>query len=642
MNAELYSYDIFDTIVTRKVATPQGIFSVIQKILNDNTSYADIPQNLKDNYYEIRVSAERKAYSNTRNKNHEEITIYDIYDVIGSEYSLSPTQLTRIIDLEFSTEISYSEGIQDNINKIIDLVSNGCRVILISDMYLPLSIIKKILEKQNTILLTLPIYLSSEVKLRKSTGNLYEFIANKESVAYSSWKHIGDNMKSDVTIPRKLGIQTEHFNGPSLLPHEKYILKRGKKNLASQTFIGTSRIIRYNNKLDTMASFGVSYGSIILYPYVSWVLLDAIGRGINNLYFIARDGYILKEIADVLIREHQYPISSHYIYGSRKTWKIPSLNDDFKKYVSDNSSSLKDIASFFRMDYECFSTYISDIEYYKKDCLSRSEIDDVFRQLESNEMFADELNLVSQDVSNKCQLYCMQEIDFDKESFAFVDLHGTGKSMLELSEVLRGFYSSPLKIYYQTGIYNLNHTLVHPIIWINEKMDAITELFCRALHGQTIDYTLSLDGKMTPVLSSGEVYGIVECGYESYINGVLYHCSSYSHDLSDISLKISDDDFQQLFLIGRDFLKNPDSGTMEILSEIPFSNTTSQQDRNRVFAPSLSLMNILVEYLKNRKIVSTSKIYYSLKRHSFIEGLLGYAITRNILPLIKIIFKYPS
>lgn len=635
MNVKLYSYDIFDTIVTRNVATPQGIFSVIQNILNTNTSYVDLPQDLIDNYHDVRVSAERCAYRNARRKNHEDITIYDIYDVIGAKYSLTFSQLTRIIELEFSTEIAHSVGIQDNINKILDLVSSGCRVILISDMYLPLSVIKKILEKQNTILSTLPIYLSSDVKLRKSTGNLYEFIASKESVSYGSWKHIGDNIKSDVVIPHKLGIQTEHFNVPSLLPHEKYIIKRNKKNPASQTLIGISRIIRYNNKLTHMESFGVSYGSIILYPYVSWVLRDAIERGINNLYFIARDGYILKEIADVLIREYHYPISSHYIYGSRKTWKVPSLNDDFKKYVSDNSSSLKDIASFFRMEYGCFCSYISNVEHYMKEYLSQGEIAAIFEQLESDDRFADELNSVSHNVSNMCLLYCKQEIDFDKESFAFVDLHGTGKSMLELSEQLRGLYSSPLRIYYQTGIYNLNPELVRPSIWINDKYDVITELFCRALHGQTIDYTLSSDGKITPVLSSGEINGIVECGYESYINGALYHCSNYCHYLSNSPLNISDADFQQLFLIGREFLKSPDSKTMELLSEIPFSNTTSQQDRNRVFAPSLSFIDILARFLKDGKITSTSKIYYSLKRHSFIEGLLGYALQEIYYHLSK-------
>jgi len=29
----LYSYDIFDTLLTRKTATPKGIFSVIQSII---------------------------------------------------------------------------------------------------------------------------------------------------------------------------------------------------------------------------------------------------------------------------------------------------------------------------------------------------------------------------------------------------------------------------------------------------------------------------------------------------------------------------------------------------------------------------------------------------------------------------------
>ena len=48
-------------------------------------------------------------------------------------------------------------------------------------------------------------------------------------------------------------------------------------------------------------------------------------KGIQKLFFIARDGYILKKIADILIEKYRYPIATVYLYGSRKAWRLPSI-----------------------------------------------------------------------------------------------------------------------------------------------------------------------------------------------------------------------------------------------------------------------------------------------------------------------------
>lgn len=75
---------------------------------------------------------------------------------------------------------------------------------------------------------------------------------------------------------------------------------------------------------DLKEIYAYCYVPLYFVPYVNWAVKHALKHGIECLYFISRDGYHLKRIADVIIKEKHYPIRTKYIYGSRKAWRIPS------------------------------------------------------------------------------------------------------------------------------------------------------------------------------------------------------------------------------------------------------------------------------------------------------------------------------
>ena len=61
----------------------------------------------------------------------------------------------------------------------------------------------------------------------------------------------------------------------------------------------------------------------ILFSYVSWVLIDAVERKKERLYFLARDGYVMFRIAKILVKKYQLPIECRYLYASRIAWRLP-------------------------------------------------------------------------------------------------------------------------------------------------------------------------------------------------------------------------------------------------------------------------------------------------------------------------------
>ena len=141
----MHSFDIFDTLITRKVAVPEGIFAIMQFELGKE-EYIDIPISIKNNFYRLRIEAERQARHFYQRNGIEDVTLEQIYDVLAVRGELSEGQCKQLVCLECDIEYRECIPIERNIIQVKKLLSEGKKVILISDMYLPKEQIYKYLE----------------------------------------------------------------------------------------------------------------------------------------------------------------------------------------------------------------------------------------------------------------------------------------------------------------------------------------------------------------------------------------------------------------------------------------------------------------------------------------------------------------
>ena len=208
----LYSFDVFDTVITRKTATPQGIFLLMQRELVNKKSYNDIPEFIRQNFCELRIGAEKMArYHYVRNA-IEDIKINEIYEALKTTGFLSDSQVERLISLEKHMELQNVVPIKKNIDEIKRLKSENKSVVLISDMYLDNTFIKTMLLSVDEIFKEIPIYVSSDYLKSKSSGNLYKIVSRKTGSDFGDWKHIGDNVPADILAPQKLGIKVQKYD----------------------------------------------------------------------------------------------------------------------------------------------------------------------------------------------------------------------------------------------------------------------------------------------------------------------------------------------------------------------------------------------------------------------------------------------
>ncbi|MBR6162519.1 hypothetical protein IKQ26_01330 [bacterium] len=501
---KVYSFDIFDTLITRKTVFPEAVFLAVQEKIR----VLNLPEFLKNNFSLLRKEAEK--YCTEREfqlHNKFDCTINNIYEVIKNNYQLESNTVEAIKQLEIEEEINNAFPIIENINKVKNLISENKKVILISDMYLPSEVLREILVNIDDVFKYIEIYTSSDTGKRKSNGSLYRLIQEK----YKIIEHTGDNEFSDVVQAKWNGIKANKVICEGLKEYEKRLIKKYPKNLYLQKSVGISRLLRQNSKPNGVFDFALSFAAPVLYGYTDWVLAESLRRGIKNLYFVARDGFVPKIIADIIIREKNYDIKTHYFYSSRRASRIAE-EKNIEEYITQIFSELED-----RQTEEFIA---KRFEITKEELLSFGGASR--EKLLSNPEFK---NLIINKHKEKKSLflsYIRQEINFT-EPFAFVDLNGSGRTQDNLAHLINdnicktdivSFYFSlqPNMEYRENSIksayinsYNFNSLFL--------------ELMCRTLHGQTLGYGRQ-EGKIVPLLEYDNNPNMEKWGFEVYLDGL--------------------------------------------------------------------------------------------------------------------------
>ena len=302
-NYDIISFDIFDTLISRNVSSPLDIFDIVELRYNDihNTKISKFRIN--------RIKCQKCARIKQKRK---ELLLSDIYDELSGIYGKKVTD--ELMDLELIVEEEYlSKKNDSNIYELLHYAYKTKKVIIVSDMYLPKKFILKILDKFD-----IPyhkLYLSSDVGLRKSDGSLFSYVLSDLKISSSQLCHFGDNKNSDYIQPKKLGIDAFVVKCPLYTTNNSNL----SLNILN-TFICNQL---FNSNSNYYYKFGfMNFGPLVC-SFCEWLHNDLIKNHISNVFFLSRDGLIIKNVFDILFADSG--ISTSYMYGSRRSLIVPSL-----------------------------------------------------------------------------------------------------------------------------------------------------------------------------------------------------------------------------------------------------------------------------------------------------------------------------
>ena len=321
MNNSIYSYDIFDTCLVRACGDPSHVWDILaHKILGESADFAQIAD-----FVLIRRSAEGKAREELISHEKEDVTIEDIYTYCDFS-SLTDISKHDIMEEEMAVEEKMLIPVYSVLQEINQLHQEGKRVTFISDMYLPQSFIKRILVTTGFFHEEDHLYISSDIGKSKATGHLYDFVQRELSADCKHWYHQGDNRHSDYKVPRKKGIKAKLINHPLSYYERKaieYDMALSSPDVSKLSAI--SRAVRLSTKSEPAYRFAADFIAPLMTTFVHHIFEDAHHRGLQHLYFMARDAFLLYHIAQKFTQN--YPqISIHYLYGSRQSLYHPDKN----------------------------------------------------------------------------------------------------------------------------------------------------------------------------------------------------------------------------------------------------------------------------------------------------------------------------
>lgn len=318
INYDVISFDIFDTLILRNVSDPKDIFAFLA------TKYSLL------DFAKIRVEEERKLREKKREiyGNHE-VTIREIYDKIYKFTSINPEIGVRN-ELEEEKNFCYANPYM----KIVfdTLIQNGKKVIITSDMYLPHDLMAELLESCGYVGYD-KLFVSCDYYCNKRNLGLYEYIKNNYLEDDETVIHVGDNQQTDYINAKKSGWDAYHY--PQNRQIGKPLDRIGMSYMIASYYTSIVNNFLYNglNEKDPYDKmpyyYGFVYGGLLVLGYVNWIHEKAIKNKMDKIIFLARDGYILKKIYDMLYDD----IPSEYALWSRQASMKTSLKVNLEAYI---------------------------------------------------------------------------------------------------------------------------------------------------------------------------------------------------------------------------------------------------------------------------------------------------------------------
>jgi len=336
---KVVSFDVFDTLIERPAVFPTDIFVLL------NRKVTQITGRPRFDFHKFRAEAEplmRRTRAG-RNPSLEEPTFDQIYAFLARQHRLTEAQRTALAAEEIALERTMLRRREAGAALYRAALESGKRIVCISDMYHDRQTLAGWLEDKGYARIA-HVYVSSEVKKRKATGQLYDQVLTDENIQPHELLHIGDNRRSDVDIPLAKGIVSFH------LPSSLELLRSSKSEYGTlwthpdrlapgdRLLIGfyasrwASTLPETTEWFPTKHDFGYFGLGLPLAGVALFLLTNRkIQRQYPAIHFASRDGYLPQKAYEILGRGH--PLKTNYLYCGRALYAVADFHGDAENYL---------------------------------------------------------------------------------------------------------------------------------------------------------------------------------------------------------------------------------------------------------------------------------------------------------------------
>ncbi len=329
--AEVVSFDVFDTAILRALVQPADLFVLMEGEARrvSNAALSDFAAARPH----AEALARQRAWQIRRSR---EVTLDEIYAVLRDVTGVDPDIAQRLLALEIEAEYAICRQ-----NPFIHAIYQRCietgkQIAFVSDMYLPEAVIAQILRRSGYDAYR-ALLVSSASGNTKADGTLHD--EARSLLATRHWLHIGDNYHADIVMARKRGMTTWYYRRcvaefkrgyPSPLPWQNGHPESGSvaHGLVANRLSRARPAPRYRKDAASFwHDFGYTTAGPLFVGFTEWLIERAAAHGLEALYFLARDGLIMRRVYEALAPLSGGGLETHYLWASRRALNIAAITE---------------------------------------------------------------------------------------------------------------------------------------------------------------------------------------------------------------------------------------------------------------------------------------------------------------------------
>jgi predicted HAD superfamily hydrolase len=316
-DATVVSFDIFDTLIVRKVAAPSDVFLHLAGLVPFaalGIEAGELAQARQRAEHTARVTALAVRGSS-------EVTLHEIHGALATQLELDQSAVAEMVRSERLVEQALCVAHPTVSGWFARARAEGKQLWCVSDTYHEAEFLSSLLTGCGYDLTDVQVVSSAESRCSKGDGRLLPKIAAAQGVEAYDVLHIGDHPQSDDEIPAALGFLTLRHPWAAARASDAPATAAGDSVALGLAMIAARTV---EPPVPFWWRFGYATVGPLLAGFACWLHSRFQRDGITRAYFLLRDGEIIEEVYRALFEGRPGPTTA-LLESSRRAFAMPAM-----------------------------------------------------------------------------------------------------------------------------------------------------------------------------------------------------------------------------------------------------------------------------------------------------------------------------
>ena len=327
------TFDVFDTVLVRTVGGAEHIAEETGRLLRSRGVLQVSPA--------VYAAARRAAQDDRTPDVAVHPRVDHLAEDVATRLGLPAAAAAELLDAELAVEWATCRAVPGAAAKVAQARERtGRGVVYLSDSPLPADFLHDLLAREGLLRAGDDVLTSAGIGSSKQHGGLFDAVAERLGVAAAQLWHSGDDRWSDGAHALERGWRVTLDRSAHLAGRELPLAADGPATDGlGPRLAAAARVARLRGRIAGLQPGLTSIAGTVALPLfvgvARWVLRQAELQGLDRLYFLARDGEVMREVTRHLAASSPGGPELRYLHGSRRSWTLAAAGRPGRDVLDD-------------------------------------------------------------------------------------------------------------------------------------------------------------------------------------------------------------------------------------------------------------------------------------------------------------------